>query len=75
MSPGSTLDEFDVLVDEWERYLGVPSDMRDYFRQRHGDLFTTNYWLDAQRRLAAGEFHYVVPYPRERCLAHQPRHQ
>jgi isocitrate dehydrogenase kinase/phosphatase len=66
------VDEFDVLVDEWERYLGVPADLRDYFRRRHGDLFTTDYWTGVQRRVAAGELHYVVPYPAERCLANQP---
>jgi isocitrate dehydrogenase kinase/phosphatase len=66
------VDEFDVLVDEWERYLGVPPDLRGYFRRRHGDLFTTEYWTGVQRRVAAGEFHYVVPYPAERCLANQP---
>lgn len=65
-------DEFDVLVDEWERYLGVPSDLRDFFRHRHGDLFTPDYWTGAQRRFAAGEFHCVVPYPVERCLHNQP---
>jgi isocitrate dehydrogenase kinase/phosphatase len=64
--------EFDVLVDEWERYLGVPPDLKDYFRRKHGDLFTTGYWAGVQRRVAAGEFHYVVPYPMERCLANQP---
>ena len=63
------VDEFDVLVDEWERYLGVPADLRDYFRRKHGDLFTIGYWTGVQRRVAAGEFHYVVPYPPERRLA------
>jgi isocitrate dehydrogenase kinase/phosphatase len=66
------VDEFDVLVDEWERYLGVPPDLRDYFRCRHGELFTTDYWTGVQRRVAAGEYHYVLPYPAERCLANQP---
>ncbi len=66
------VDEFDVLVDEWERYLGVPPDLCDYFRRRHGDLFTVAYWAEVQRRVASGGFHYVVPYPPERCLANQP---
>ncbi len=70
--PWFAVDEFDVLVDEWERFLGVPPDLRDYFRRKHGDLFTIGYWVDVQRRLAAGEFHYVVPYPQERCLMNQP---
>jgi isocitrate dehydrogenase kinase/phosphatase len=64
-----SVDEFDVLVDEWERYLGVPRDLRDYFHRKHGDLFTTEYWIDVQRRVAADELHYVVPYPPERRLA------
>jgi len=62
------VDENDVLVDEWERFLGVPPDLYDYFRRKHGDLFTTAYWMDVQRRIVGGEFHYVVPYPPERCL-------
>jgi isocitrate dehydrogenase kinase/phosphatase len=63
------VDPLDVLVDEWERFLGVPPDLRDYFRCRHGDLFTTEYWADMQRRVASGEVHYVTPYPPERRLA------
>ena len=65
------VDEFDVLVDEWERFLGVPPDLRDHFRRKHGDLFTTQYWVEVQRRLSAGELHYVVPYPTERRLVQQ----
>lgn len=66
------VDEFDVLVDEWERFLGVPPDLQDHFRRKHGDLFTIEYWAGVQRRVAAGEFHYVAPYPPGRCLANQP---
>jgi len=66
--PWFTVKEFDVLVDEWERFLGVPPDLSDYFRRKHGNLFTVEYWTDVQRRVAAGEFHHVVPYPPERCL-------
>lgn len=60
--------ENDVLVDEWERFLGVPPDLQDYFRQKHGDLFTTDYWAEVQRRVMSGELHYVLPYPSERRL-------
>ena len=69
--PPFHVDEFDVLVDEWERYLGIPPDLQDYFRRKHGDLFTLGFWEDVQRRIVAGEIHYVVPYPRERCLQEQ----
>lgn len=64
-----SVGENDVLVDEWERYLGVPPDLREYFRRRHGDLFTVDYWREAQRRVVAGNLHYILPYPPERRLA------
>lgn len=67
-----SMAENDVLVDEWERFLGVPPELREYFRQRHGSLFTTEYWRDVQRRVAGGELHYVLPYPAERRLARSP---
>ncbi|MBZ5727654.1 MAG: bifunctional isocitrate dehydrogenase kinase/phosphatase [Acidobacteriia bacterium] len=63
-----SVEEDDVLVDEWERFLGVPADLRDYFRQRHGDLFTVAYWEEVQRRVKAGEWYRVLPYPADRRL-------
>jgi isocitrate dehydrogenase kinase/phosphatase len=66
--PWFRVEECDVLVDEWEQFLSVPPDLREYFRRKHSDLFTIEYWERVQRRLAAGEFHYVVPYPPGRCL-------
>lgn len=62
------VEENDVLVDEWERFLGIPDDLRDCFRARHGDLFTLEYWTGLQRRVMGGEVHYVLPYPVERRL-------
>ena len=61
--------ENDVLVDEWETFLGVPADLREYFRERHGDLFTVEHWAGLQGRVMAGDLHYVRPYPAERRLA------
>jgi isocitrate dehydrogenase kinase/phosphatase len=63
------VDENDVLVDEWERYLGVPPDLQAYFRSKYGDLFTVSYWDEVQRRIMAGKLHFILPYPPERRLA------
>ena len=63
-----SVGENDVLVDEWERYLGVPPDLQNYFREKHGDLFTVDYWDQLQRRILAGKLHFVIPYPPERRL-------
>jgi len=66
------VEDNDVLVDEWERFLGVPPDLKDCFRQRHGDLFTLQYWTDVQHSIMAGKLHFVLPYPPERRLV-KPR--
>ncbi|HUI55539.1 MAG TPA: isocitrate dehydrogenase kinase/phosphatase AceK regulatory subunit [Bryobacteraceae bacterium] len=63
-----SIGEDDVLVDEWERYLGVPPDLQEYFRQKHGNLFTVDYWVEEQQRMKAGGLHFVLPYPQERRL-------
>jgi len=63
-----SVGENDVLVDEWERYLGVPPDLQNYFREKHGDLFTVGYWDQLQSRILAGKLHFVIPYPAERRL-------
>lgn len=63
-----TVDENDVLVDEWERFLGVPTDLQAYFREKHGELFTVDYWDQVQSRIMAGKLHFVLPYPPERRL-------
>jgi isocitrate dehydrogenase kinase/phosphatase len=67
--PWFAVAENDVLVDEWERFLGVPLDLQACFREKHGDLFTTAYWTQVQRRILSGEQHYVLPYPQERRLS------
>jgi isocitrate dehydrogenase kinase/phosphatase len=64
--------ENDVLVDEWESFLGVPTDLQDYFRRTHGEIFTLSYWTEAQRRMASGGLHFVLPYPPDRRLAQAP---
>ncbi|HBY58848.1 MAG TPA: hypothetical protein DEH78_03440, partial [Solibacterales bacterium] len=62
------VDEDDVLVDEWERFIGIPLDLRAFFLARHGDLFTLAYWNEVRRRAARGKLHFVLPYPPERRL-------
>ena len=69
--PWFPVADFDVLVDEWEKFLGVPSDLRDYFRQKHRELFTVAYWVEVQRRLADGATYHVLPYPADRCLGNK----
>jgi isocitrate dehydrogenase kinase/phosphatase len=67
--PWFRVEEGDVLVDEWERFLGLPPDLRGGFRAKHGEIFTVAYWTEVQRRILAGEQHSVLPYPPERRLS------
>jgi isocitrate dehydrogenase kinase/phosphatase len=69
--PWFRVEENDVLVDEWERYLGVPPELRNHFRRVHGDLFTPDFWAETQHCVRSGQLHYVQPYPPERRLKAQ----
>ena len=66
--PWFRVEENDVLVDEWERYLGVPHDVREYFRRAHGDLFSLSFWAETQAAVRSGQPYFVNPYPPERRL-------
>jgi isocitrate dehydrogenase kinase/phosphatase len=54
--------EGDMCPEEFVRFLGLNSQLRDVFCEHHGDLLTPRYWLDIRRRLAAGELFHVPPY-------------
>lgn len=66
--PWFRVEPDDVLVDEWERFLGIPPDLQACFLRRHGDLFTLDYWSEARRRITRGMLHFVLPYPPDRRL-------
>jgi isocitrate dehydrogenase kinase/phosphatase len=52
----------DVFPEEHERFLGLPSALRDIFKDKHGDLFRIEPWQAIQARVAAGELMEIFPY-------------
>jgi len=61
------------LPEEIEAGLMIPSRaLRRLFREVHGDLLTTSYWLRIQDELHAGRVPSVRIYPKSRELARAP---
>lgn len=58
----------DIFPEEFERFLGLPADMREVFKQHHADLFTAEWWQEIQARVRAGELIEIPPYSDESRL-------
>jgi isocitrate dehydrogenase kinase/phosphatase len=58
----------DVFPEEFERFLGLPDELRDVFVAHHGDLFTARFWRSMQERHRAGEILDAFPYAAGRRL-------
>ena len=52
----------DVFPEEFPRFLIGRRDIRAIFQRLHGDLYDAAFWIDAQKRLEAGELMDVFPY-------------
>jgi isocitrate dehydrogenase kinase/phosphatase len=52
----------DVFPEEFERFLGVDNDLKAEFMSHHRDLYTAQWWLAVQKRVAAGELIDIFPY-------------
>jgi isocitrate dehydrogenase kinase/phosphatase len=67
--PWFPVEDSDVFPEEHQRFLGMPSELREVFFERHGDLFRVEPWQAVQERIAAGELMEVFPYSEEARLA------
>ncbi|MGI8516643.1 MAG: bifunctional isocitrate dehydrogenase kinase/phosphatase [Acidimicrobiia bacterium] len=52
----------DVFPEEFVRYLGVDGDLKRVFMDHHRDLYTADWWLEVQKRVAARELIDIFPY-------------
>ncbi|MGI8517328.1 MAG: bifunctional isocitrate dehydrogenase kinase/phosphatase [Acidimicrobiia bacterium] len=52
----------DVFPEEFVRYLGVDGDLKRVFMDHHRDLYTADWWLEVQKRVAAHELIDIFPY-------------
>jgi isocitrate dehydrogenase kinase/phosphatase len=52
----------DVFPEEFVRYLGVDGDLKRVFMEQHRDLYTADWWLEVQKRVAARELIDIFPY-------------
>ena len=66
--PWFGVGENDVFPEEFTRFLGIRSELRDAFDYHHSDLFTVRFWRRSQERVGTGEVIEVFPYRRSRRL-------
>jgi isocitrate dehydrogenase kinase/phosphatase len=59
----------DVFPEQFPRFLGLTPDQRAALLAVHGEIFDVGWWQAIQRRLQAGEFNDVPPYPETVRLA------
>lgn len=58
----------DIFPEEFPKFLSFPEPARKALFDRHGDLFTPEFWRGVQAKIRAGELPEIPPYARERRL-------
>jgi len=58
----------DVFPEEFERFLRFPEPLHAAFLDRHGELFTAEFWEATRARVASEGIREPAPYPEERRL-------
>jgi len=59
----------DVFPEQFPRFLGLSTELRDTLLAAHGEIFTMRWWHDLQASLGAGHRADVPPYPTQTRLA------
>ena len=67
--PWFAVGEEDVFPEEFLQFLGLPPTVRDTFLDRHGDLFSVDFWQNAQARLNDGGWYDIQPFRSANLLA------
>ncbi|MFN2116411.1 MAG: bifunctional isocitrate dehydrogenase kinase/phosphatase [Candidatus Promineifilaceae bacterium] len=52
----------DIFPAEFEHFLGLSAELRQIFKQQHGDLFDVQFWRITQERLHKREMMHIFPY-------------
>jgi isocitrate dehydrogenase kinase/phosphatase len=68
--PWFPVAENDIFPEEFRRFVGLTPPLKKLFTAVHGDLFTTDFWQDAQAHIATNNYYHVYPYrPDQRLRA------
>ena len=69
MDPGAVryIGPHDIFPEEFIKFLGMDTKLRNAFLDAHGDLLTAQYWRDVKNRRLAGEITHIIPYQRTTC--------
>ncbi len=62
----------DVFPEQFPRFLGVPTRLRDALLQRHPEIFDATWWRSLQEGMQHDEWIDVPPYPSTARLSREP---
>ncbi len=60
--PWFMVEEQDVFPEEFRFFLGMPTEIKAHFLERHADLLSPAFWRETQDRILAGEWIHIAPY-------------
>ncbi|MCB1588152.1 MAG: bifunctional isocitrate dehydrogenase kinase/phosphatase [Xanthomonadales bacterium] len=66
--------ENDIFPEQFTEFLGLTPALKQALLDRHGELFTAQWWLQLQTRLQAGEVFDIPPYRADVRLGVRPDH-
>ena len=66
--------ENDIFPEQFTEFLGLTPTLKQALLDRHGELFTAQWWLQLQTRLQAGEVFDIPPYRADVRLGVRPDH-
>jgi isocitrate dehydrogenase kinase/phosphatase len=69
--PWFSVGKNDIFPQEFERFLWFPEPLRKVMNEKHGRLFTVEFWQGMQQRILSGEIVDIFPYPEENRLNQQ----
>lgn len=61
----------DVFPEQFEHFIVGKREFKEIFKQHHADLFSPEYWLNIQKKVASGDIIHVIPYPESKRFPRQ----
>jgi isocitrate dehydrogenase kinase/phosphatase len=66
--PWFLVNDNDIFPEEFPRFLGLSRPLREQLQTIHGDLFSVDYWRNAQENIRAGILTHIFPYRQEQRI-------
>ncbi len=66
LEPWYSIAEHDVFPEEFPAFILNNNEIKPIFMEQHAELFTTEFWKDAQKSIEKGVYQNIFPYSRRK---------